>query len=272
MLTKIAKKPKLHIFMLSLLSLLFVSGCLFQSKDSKPKKYFRDLDYKDLTESKKRLLAQGNKETAIKHIEKMIPLCDNIKDLRALHLELSDLLFDTGNLKGAEQQYSQFVQQYPGDTNIEYASYKAILCNYWLTLDSQRDQTRTEATITLSKKFLKRSDIFHKYDNEVEKILVDCQNKSLESEINIFKFYLHMGDELSAKTRLANIGKEFLQEMPLAEPELLILECELAQTFNRQELLLAKQTELKTKYPDYQEQKLLLAENKNKKTLFVDKF
>jgi len=252
-----------------------------KKKQKKEKKYFRDLTYKDLQESKARLIAEGRKATAIKHIEKMIPLCNNIQELRDLKIELADLFFELGNLKRSQELYHQFTQSYPGDQNIEYASYKAILCNYWMTLDTQRDQTITKTTVDLSKKFLARSDVFDQYTQEVQKILVDSQNKILESEIHIFKDYLNRGDELSAKTRLANIQKEYLEEMPFIEAQLIVLTCEFAETFNHQKLLKEKKTELATKFPNYHEQQtqnlVILAQSspahpEQSRRTFVDKF
>jgi len=247
---------------------------------AKRKKSFKDKTYEDFQESKTRLLKEGKTETAIKHIEKMIPLCNNIQELRDLTIELGDLFFEAGNLRRAEETYSQFTQLYPGDQNIEYVSYKAILCNYWMTLETQRDQTLTKTTADLSKKFLSRSGIFNQYTDEVEKILVDCQSKILESEINIFRFYLNHGDELSARTRLANIQKEFLEDMPHIEPQLIMLACEMAQTFNREEILQQKQAELAAKFPNYQEQLeptqdqpvVLASNNTQQAPSFVDKF
>ena len=77
------------------------------------------------------------------------------------------------------------------------------------------------------------------------------QNKLLESEICIFEGYLNRGDQLSAQTRLVNIQKEFLPEMPHVEPRLLALACQFAQVFDDKDLLLAKQEELNTKFPNW---------------------
>ncbi|EKD23427.1 MAG: hypothetical protein ACD_82C00046G0001 [uncultured bacterium] len=207
----------------------------------------------------------------------MIPLCDNIQELRDLSLEISDLLFDEGELKKAETLYSNFCQSYPGDKNIEYANYRAILCNYWLTLDKERDQSFTKNTINLAKSFLERSEIFKQYSDDVEKILVDCQNKLLESDISIFKEYLNLGDQLSAKTRLACIEKDFSDHIPNLEPKMLALSCEYAQVFNDQNLLDTKQKELNTKFPEWKDEPIILADNKKivktkDQKAFIDKF
>lgn len=235
-------------------------------------KAFRDLSYDELKQSKERLVNEGKKDTAIKHIEKMIPLCNNINELRDLSLEISDLLFDTGDLKKAEQLYSQFCQSYPGDKNIEYANYRSILCNYWLTLDKERDQSATKNTINLAENFLERSEVFQKYNEDVKNILADCQATLLESEINVFKEYLNLGDQLSAKTRLASIEKEFSNKIPGIEPMLLALSCEYAELFSDKNLLDLKQQELSAKYPDFDSQNFVVAGSakgpKQKKSFF----
>jgi len=288
------KKIKIKALLLSIVSLIFISGCLHKNTNKietkvpkrkitekakkttqetpkkREKKYFRDLNYEDHKEIKSKLIAEGRKETAIKHIEKMIPLCNSIQEIRDLTLEIADLYFETGDLKKAENLYESFGDLYPGDKNIEYATYKSILCSYWLTLDTERDQSKTKNAIAQSKKFLDRSDIFHEYNDEVEKILADCQDKFLESEIKVFNFYMHQGDYISAKTRLASIEKEFLKDMPSAEPRLIMLACEFAEKINDKALLEKKQQELKTKFPRHKEETLIVA--KNKKPSFLDKF
>jgi len=285
MITKRINFFKLQALLLSVMSLLFTSGCIHKgpnkAKKQKPiqqkkvakkagKKYFRDLDYDDHKKIKNRLLTEGRKESAIKHIEKMIPLCNSIQEIRDLTLEIADLFFETGDLKKAESLYSSFGELYPGDRNIEYATYKSILCCYWLTLDTERDQSKTRDAIERSKNFLTRSDIFHKYNDKVSEILVDCQSKLLESEVKVFKFYINRGDLLSAKTRLANMEKEFLKDMPSAEPKLIMLACEFAEKINDKELLEKKQEELKTKFPNHKEETIVVA--KNKKPSFLNKF
>lgn len=239
-------------------------------KEKNKHKAFRDLGYDELMVGKNKMLAEGRKDAAIKHLEKMIPLCNNIEELRDLSLEVADLVFDEGDLKQSENLYSQFCQSYPGDKNIEYASYRAILCNYWLTLDKERDQSHTKTTISLAKSFLDRSEVFKDYKPDVEKILADCNDRLLESEVSIFKEYLNLGDQLSAKTRLACIEKEYSENIDDIEPTLITLSCEYASKFNDQNLLLAKQKELKEKYPDFiKDQPFLVADTD--KTLSVNK-
>jgi len=240
-----------------------------RAKKDTPKKAFKDLTYDDLKKAKNKLVAAGKKETAIKHIEKMIPLCNDIQELRNLTLEVADLLFDTGSRIKAEQLYTQFVQLYPGDPNIEYVSYKALLCCFWQTLDAERDQSKTKQAITLAQNFLDRSAVFTEYTDEVTNILVTSQNRLFDSEVNVFKFYLKQGDFLSAQSRLTNIEKDFLTALPEKEQEIIILTCELAEKQNNKELLAQKQGELKEKFPEIEES-ITLA--KGPKHSFVSKF
>ncbi len=152
---------------------------------------------------------------------------------------------------------------------LEYASYKALLCCFWQTLDSERDQSKTKQTIDLAQKFLERSAVFTKYTDEVTKILADGQHKLFDSEVNIFRFYLNKNDFLSAKSRLKNIEKDFLPILADKEPQLIMLTCELAKKQNNKELLAQKQKELKEKFPEMDET-IKLA--KGPKNSFVNKF
>ena len=281
-----AKKSKLISIIIVTGFAIFMPGCRKQPQtknkiettgkvEEKKHKYFRDLTYDELKINKERLVKEGKKDAAINHLEKMIPLSNDIEELRDMTLEIADLLFETGNLKKSEILYRRFVQLYPSDKNTEYASYKGILCGFWQTLDSQRDQTKTKDTIQMAEEFIERSDVFTKYTGEVSKILVQCNNSIFESEENIFRFYINRGDFLSAKNRLENMEKEF-KALEGAEPKMILLACELAEAIDDKKLLEEKSNELQTKFPNYQET-ITLAQNnttkdKDKKSSFVDKF
>ena len=135
--TKKITHLQLKALLLPAMTLIFVSGCIHKDtnkvktkipkrvvtkKKNTPqkenpkkeeKKYFRDLDYDGHKRVKNKLLAEGRKEAAINHIEKMIPLCDDIRELRDLTLEIADLFFETGNLKKSESLYTEFGNLYP---------------------------------------------------------------------------------------------------------------------------------------------------------------
>lgn len=230
-----------------------------QKKESKNKqvaakkksKTFSEMDYSELKEEKQKLLAKGNREIAIKYIEKMVPLCSDLGELSDLMLELADLLFDAGELAKAERLYAEFASMYPGHQKAEYASYKAIICSYWETLDSQRDQSKTKETIERAESFLKNKAAFTTYADQVDEILFACREKLLESEISIFHYYMHRKDYVAAQSRLDNIEKEMLPVLPTKEPVIISLACELAEQQHNLPVLEEKRTLLAQKFPDF---------------------
>ncbi len=209
------------------------------------------MTYDELKEEKQKLIAKGNNEIAIKFIEKMVPLCSDLGELSDLMLELADLLFDAGNLEKAERLYSEFASMYPGHKKAEYASYKAIICSYWETLDHQRDQSKTKATIERAEAFIKQKATFVTYGDQVDEILYACREKLLESEMSIFHYYLQREDYVAAQTRLNNIEKEILPNLPAKEPVIISLACELATKQNNLTVLEEKKTILTQRFPDF---------------------
>jgi len=235
------------------------------------KKSISKLDYEELKIAKNQLVAEGNKEVVIKYIEKMVPLCTDLGELSSLMLELADIFFDLDYIAKAERLYKEFFELYPGDKKAEYAIYRAIVCSYTKTREYYRDQSKTQDTVELAKKFLDRKNVFTTYTKEVENILLSCYEKLLESEINIFNFYLTYENYIAAETRLKNIEKEFVPLLPSKEPLLLSLGCDLAEKQKNPELLAQRQAELEVRFPEYNKEKLLLASNKKQKR-FVEKF
>jgi len=237
-----------------------------QSTDKK-KKTLSHLEYKELKKEKAKLLKKGNKEIAIKYIEKMLPLCTDLGELANLMLEVADLLFDLGRLEKAERLFAEFIHMYPGHEKVEYSSYKAILCSFWKTLDITRDQTKTKDTIEKAESFLQRKELFTTHANEVANILTSCRERLLDSEISIFNFYLKKNNFLAAQTRLSNIEKEFLDLLPEKEPVILSLACDLAEKQNNQELLAQNRATLELKFPDFVQQKTVVTQSKQRKNL-----
>lgn len=123
--------------------------------------------YAELQEVKEIHKAAKNWDLASKYLHRMIVLCDNINEKAILIIELADILFLQQKYDDAIKWYTEFTQLYPGNKHLEYASYKAIVCSSKKILSSDRDQSPTEKTLELTDTFLKRSDIFQKYRQEV---------------------------------------------------------------------------------------------------------
>lgn len=236
-----------------------------------------DMTYEELKEEKKKLIAKGNHEIAIKYIEKMVPLCSDLGELSDLMIELADLLFEAGNLEKAERLYAEFASMYPGHKKAEYASYKAIICSYWGTLDHQRDQSKTKETIERAESFLKQKATFTTYTSQVDEILYACRERLLESEMAIFHYYMQRQDYVAAQSRLDNIEKEMIPVLPAKEPVIITLACELAEKQNNVAVLEEKKAILTQRFPDFVADKPLVVatattELKNTSKPALDRF
>ncbi len=234
----------------------------------KERKTISTMSFEELKNSKNQLLASNNKTIAIKYLEKMVPLCNDFEELKLIMLELADLLFDTGKLEKAGKMYTEFTKLYPGSDKVEYATYKNILCAFYSVFEVDRDQSKTKEALELTEQFLARSDLFTTYEKDVKNINKKCHEKLVESEINIFTFYMNKGSLTAAQKRLDGIRKDFLPQLPSLEARFINLECQLAQKQNNTKLAEQKRTELTQKFPEYSTK---LTANKTKRS-FVHRF
>lgn len=187
------------------------------------KKTIKTMNMQELIEKKDELLASGDKVTAAKFAEKMVTMCNDLTQRGLYMLDLADLHFELGNLKKAELVYKEFAALYPnfkheGEDKTEYALYKEIVCSYLSILDADRDQTKTKETLELVNLFDERSQgAFKKFDQDVVTIKKECTRRCMDSEINVFNFYLHRGSYRAAHHRLAKIEetyKKMTKELP----------------------------------------------------------
>lgn len=237
------------------------------------KKTLRNMNYAELNTFKEKCLASNDRYNAIRTLERMVPICTDLEKLKGILLELADLLFDDGKLEAAGKMYREFVKYYPGNEKVEYALYKAVVCKFYVILDAERDQSNTRDAIELASKFLEREEIFATHSKEVRHMREQCYQRLFENEIGIFNFYCSRKRYKSARTRLTNIRKEFIDLIPTSDPYLITLEIELAQQVKDMPLLEVKQKELAERFPDYQKTRLAQAEiTKQPKRKNVDRF
>lgn len=214
---------------------------------------FSDMTIDELIEAKTRMVAAGNKQSALKFIETILPVCNDLNQVHDLMLEAADLFFDEGQLQKAEKMYNEFTLLYPGSKQVEYALYKAILCAYYATLSIDRDQTKTHVTLELTDRFLKNEKMFTLHLADVKRIEQECNVKLAEHELNVAKYYLKKGSPSSiraAETRIAAVREEFLPKVPMIEKNLLAYEVKLADSSNNPQIAQAKRAELHTKFPE----------------------
>jgi|GEM_PF-2045334 len=210
-----------------------------QQRKTEQTKTLSLMSFEELKKARDILLKKNDKDAAAKFTQKMLTMAppNDIKLISEVTIELADLYFDLGKLKKAELIYTEYSRLYPGSKAIEYMSYKAILCSFYRTLKSENDQTRTNDTIVLANAFINRKDIFKQYIDEVETIRISCYKKAIESDVNIFNFYLNQGRIISAQNRLENMRKDWLNKHPEVSQQIAQLENQLKTTV----LTMAKQ-------------------------------
>lgn len=197
-------------------------------------KTFSQMDYPELAQLKEEQKKQKDWNYVIKCLQRMIVMCDSLdeKELHstkaALIIELADILFDQQKYDDAAKWYTEFTHIYSGNKNIEYASYKAIVCASKKILSIDRDQSATEKTLELANEFLKRADTFTTYKKEVKALQNLCYKTLAYSDCNVAEFYLTYGNYQAAEQRLKSIRSQWLDKAPDITVKLASLEVELA--------------------------------------------
>jgi outer membrane assembly lipoprotein YfiO len=235
---------QIHFFILALIALV-LPAC-------QQKKTIKTMNNQERAEAKNRFAAEKDTEAVIKTLELMLKESRDLNERQVVTLELADLLFDTKKFEKAGTMYKEFAKYYSGSEKAEYALYRAIVCAFNLIARADRDQTKTIEAIELAQNFLDRGAVFNTYAQEVEKILVSCQERLFESEMNVVGFYISRGRFVSAARRIDGVRKQFIPLLDTAEQSILMSECALAEKLSNPELLLAKQTELIQKFPESQ--------------------
>ncbi len=193
-------------------------------------------------------------------VERMVSLATDQHQVRTLKLTLADLYFKTGSLEKATKIYTNYLLLYPGSELAPYATHQAILCLFYTTLTTDRDQTRTRATIHLAQSYVQKCEAkvagYAQYEGEVRRIMHECANKLLEYDINIINFHYKQGNFAAAQARLGAVKKELVALMQgldeTAEPRLILLEADLYQQLGNKELADAKMNEVANRFPLYQ--------------------
>lgn len=176
-------------------------------------------------------------------------------------LEYADTLYICQRYEKASRSYNELANLYPGSDKVEYALYRAVICSSMLILDEERDQTKTQETIELANQFIARADIFKEYKEQVEAIKETAMRTLVDSEFNVCRFYIHGCEYSQAQRRLNGIRKEWLTKLPDLEPEILVLECTVAEKQNKLDVITEKKKELQDKFP---QATIELAQNKQR--------
>jgi outer membrane assembly lipoprotein YfiO len=213
-------------------SLFLLGGC---GKQETPKE---EMAFNELKEKVVAELDGKKTERAVEYLEQMINRFPESPDIAEYKLMLADLYLKTGSLDAAYKLYKNYNKMYPGEIKAEYAIYKAILSRFYQTLkiSHQCDQSDTEKTLTLCHSYMD-NPMYHEYRGDVKDIHYTCERRLIDKEVYVFNSYLvqsrNRPDRLkSAQNRIKYLKERFLPNHKTLEPQLLFLECKLAQRQN----------------------------------------
>jgi len=119
--------------------------------------------------------ASDHKELAAEYIERLIKKSNDPEELKDLRLQLADIYFEGGQMKEAFKIYSMYLNLYPGSAHRAYVHYQAILCRFYMSLSSDRDQAFTEEAFRLTQEYADKlkedhNNIYTTYAQQVEEI------------------------------------------------------------------------------------------------------
>lgn len=195
-----------------------------------PKLTYTEMNFAELKEATLSRIEKEQWDVAIRYLERLIILCEDINEKAELIVQLGDIQFKQGFFDDAAAQYKEFIHLYPGNKHSEYAHYQSILCTSKRMLSPDRDQTKTEETIELANKFLEQTT-FNQYRDQVVDIRGLCYQTLGHSELNVGDFYIKQGNYLAAQRRLESIRTDWLPKAPEIEFRLAQLESTLSLEF-----------------------------------------
>jgi len=178
--------------------------------------------------------------------KKKIAECGETDEVKRneLRLELADIYFKLGQWQKSVNAYKEFIKFNPINlqdkckdesykkklSDYEYATYRIPMSFYNDTLAPDRDQTATKDALTGCKEYLQQfvttefkdslknksfSDLLkqvEKHELAVKQVASMAQRKLLDSEIEVFYFYLRNRSFVPAKRRLDYIKDKFFKE------------------------------------------------------------
>lgn len=196
-----------------------------------PKLMYTEMNFEELKAAKIKRVEAEQWDVAIRYLQRLIILCEDVNEKADLIIELANIQFDQGFFDDAAKQFKEFIHLYPGNKHTEFAHYKSIVCTHKRILSSDRDQTKTEETIELANKFLDQNT-FNEYREQVLELRQQCFQVLAHSELNIGEFYINSGEYLAAQRRLETVRTDLLEKAPEIELRLAHLEADLSLQFS----------------------------------------
>lgn len=230
--------------------LLFCSAILILSSCAKQKNK-DEMSFEELSSKTTAFLEKKRYDSATEMLEEIIARFPDKENIHNYKLLLADTYFKLNKYSSSCQMYDHYHSYYPSDEKAEYAKYQAVLSQFYQTLKTDCDQTPTEEAIKLCSSYLQNTH-YKKYRKDIQDILNTCEHKLFNKEIYVFNFYLKQGKYDSARNRLNYIKNNFLAKKQALEPQVLYLECKLAQKENNGQTMQSYLEQLSVKYPESQ--------------------
>lgn len=152
--------------------------------------------------------AVDDKELIFKTFFYLISQSKSQEKIKHYKIDYADYTFGIEDYDKALMAYEEFGMLYPGSAEAEYAQYKAILCNFFLSLSFDHDQTLTQRTVSSCLLFLQKVKD-EKFLKETENIYKSCRQRLFDHEVYVLETYLKLKKFSSARKRIEYIEKEF---------------------------------------------------------------
>lgn len=187
----------------------------------------------ELTAKAETNITRKKNDDAISYLEEIMARFPDSPKVAEYKMKLADLYAKEGRNDQAHEMFEHYNQFYPSDSKAEYAKYQALKAMHRQTLSTDCDQTETEKTIEHCKEYL-ANNAYTAYRSEIEGIQNECQNKLIDKEVYVFNFYVQQEQYEAAHNRLKNLKEKFASNAEL-KPQLMYLECKLAQRQNKKD-------------------------------------
>lgn len=181
-----------------------------------PKIFLKDQTEEQLEQTLVYAKLVEDKELIFKTFFHLISQSKSQEKIKHYKIDYADYTFGIEDYEKSLMAYEEFCMLYPGSVEAEYAQYKAILCNFFLSLSFDRDQTLTQRTISSCLLFLQKVKD-EKFLKETDNIYKSCRQRLFDHEVYIFETYLKLKKFSSARKRLEYIEKEFKDIAHLSE-------------------------------------------------------
>lgn len=241
MITKKSVFNRFHTIGLAI-AVLSLAGCAKELKKE-------DMSFDELKKNAFAYIKTNKHEEAIGYLEHITTQHADNEKIAQIKLLLAEEYFKSENYPSAAIAYESFHEFYPSNKHAEYAKYRGLLSKFYLTLNADCDQSETEHALRSCNEYLE-TPAYTKYCSDVRDIKQSCEHKLINKEVYVFDFYLKQEQFEAAQKRLAFLRKTYLPLSASLEPQIMYLECKLANKQKDQTTLKKQLTALAGKYPE----------------------